>query len=148
VLETDKVGGFYSPDIIAPRGQLINLNNGGTVYATTTLKVSDSGATLLLSGTGTTIMLPKVGTKGTTYRFVVNGALGIGNVMVTSTEGDNIQGSVIVAGAVVDCDAADALNFIVDGENIGDYFEIISTGTHWVPLSSGVLTASKLTCTG
>lgn len=135
-----------------------NLNIVGTVSggyktspitATTTLTASQNGTHFLLSGTNgiTTITLPAVTEAGTYFGFHVAGALATGNVVIDSLEGDNIEGSLIVAGAVVDCDAEDQINFVTDGENIGDYFEMVSTGSQWLLLDSGVLTSAKLTCT-
>lgn len=118
-----------------------------SIYSTTTLQFKDSGTTYYLSGKGTTWILPAVTNKGANYRFVVNGALDTGNVIIDSAEGDNIEGTLIVAGAVVDCAAEDQLNFVVDGENVGDYVEVRSDGTQWLIGDSGVLTAAKLTCT-
>ena len=148
ILPVCALGGFIAPNITGSLERIVNLNNESTVYATTTLQMRDSGPTYLLSGTGTTITLPAVTNQGARFRFVANGALGTGNVAITSAEGDNIEGSVIVAGAVVNCDAADVLTFVVDGENIGDFIDIMSTGTYWVPLQTGALTGSKLTCSG
>lgn len=118
-----------------------------SVYATTTLTVADSGTTYYLSASGTTITLPAVSTSGVNFKFVINGAADTGNFIVDSAEGDNIEGTLIVAGAVVDCASEDQINFVVDGENIGDYFEIVSDGSQWLLGDSGVLTAAKLTCT-
>lgn len=144
----DNLGGWYSPDItgLLEKTETIAKDD---VYASTTLRTVDSGTTYFLSASGTAIYLPAVASaKGVIYRFVVDGAATDGNYTINSDEGDNIEGSVIVAGAVVDCNAADVLTFVVDGENIGDYVELISDGTYWMPLSSGALTASKLTCSG
>lgn len=118
-----------------------------SIYATTTLFIADSGTTYYLSASGTTITLPAVSTKGVNFKFIINGAADTGNFIIDSAEGDNIEGTLIVAGAVVDCAAEDQINFVVDGENIGDYFEIVSDGTQWLLGDSGVLTAGKLTCT-
>jgi len=115
-------------------------------WATTTLTAAQSGTTFYLSGKGTTITLPAV-TEGVNFRFVVGGALDTANVIIDSAEGDNIEGSLIVAGAVVDCAAVDQINFVVDGENIGDYVEVRSDGTQWLIGDSGVLTSAKMTCT-
>ena len=112
-----------------------------------TLTSSDSGTTYLLSATGTNIILPAVSSTGANFKFRVNGNLDTINMIVKSAEGDNIEGTLLVAGAVVDCAAEDQINFVVDGENIGDYFEIMSDGTQWLLGDSGVLTAAKLTCT-
>jgi hypothetical protein len=140
-----ELGGFFSPDIIGTGDKMVTIAKLDQ-YATTTLSVLDSGTTYLLSATGTLINLPKVN-KGTTFTFVVNGALGVANVVVDSAEGDNIEGTLIVAGAVVDCAGEDQINIVVDGENIGDYFTLTSDGTQWLIGDSGALTASKLTCT-
>lgn len=118
-----------------------------SVYATTTLLASESGTTYTVSASGTTIILPAVATKGANYRFVIGGAVDTGNVIIASKEGDNIEGTLVVAGAVVDCDGEDFLNFVADGENVGDYVEVISNGTNWIIGDSGVLTSAKLTCT-
>lgn len=117
-------------------------------WATSTLVAADSGKTYMLSGKGVTINLPAVTATGTIFTFIIDGAADTADFKVTSAEGDNIEGSVIVAGAVVDCAAADVLTFVVDGENIGDFFTVVSTGTYWVPLQSGALTSGKLTCSG
>lgn len=143
----EPIGGWYSPDIVGIQAVTTEIAKTD-VYATSTLRSTESGTTYLISASGTTITLPAVANKGVKYRFIISGDVDTGNVLITSKEGDNIEGSVIVAGAVVDCDAADVLTFVADGENIGDYVELISTGTYWVPLSSGALTESKLTCSG
>jgi len=118
-----------------------------SIYSTTTLTAAESGTTYALSASGTTITLPAVAKKGTNYRFAINGAADTGNFIIDSAEGDNIEGTLIVAGAVVDCDAEDQINFVVDGENIGDYVEVYSDGSQWLIGDSGVLAADKMTCT-
>lgn len=118
-----------------------------SVYATSTLNMKESGTNYMLSASGTTITLPAVTQKGTHYRFTVAGALDTGNVIIDSAEGDNIDGTLIVAGAVVDCRGEDQINFVVDGEAEGDYVEVMSDGTQWLIVDSGVLTAAKMTCT-
>ena len=45
------------------------------------------------------------------------------------------------------CSGEDQINFVVDGETIGDFFEIRSDGDQWVLGDSRVETAAKLTCT-
>jgi hypothetical protein len=78
---------------------------------------------------------------------VVKAAFATTNYVIDSAEGDNIEGTLIVAGAVVDCNAVDQIDFVNDGENLGDYVEIRSDGTKWFIGDSGVLTGSKMTCT-
>lgn len=155
VREIVKVGAITSPDVysymningeLGYRTKIVALAPTDQ-YATTTLTVEDSGTNYMLSATGTTIILPAVTTEGTHFRFTVAGALDTANVVIDSSEGDNIDGTLIVAGAVVDCRGEDQINFVVDGEATGDYVELLSNGTQWVLVDSGVLTASKMTCT-
>lgn len=142
----ESFGGFYpSPDIVGIKEMTESLAPTDAT-ATTTLKDVKSGTTYYLSATGTEIVLPQV-YKGLNFRFVVGGALDTANVVIKSAEGDNIEGTLIVAGAVVDCAAEDQINFITDGENIGDYVEVRSDGTQWLIGDSGVLTSAKMTCT-
>jgi hypothetical protein len=120
-----------------------------TVVAAKTLLPAESGTTFYLaSSTGLTFTLPPVASStGVFYRFVIKAAFATTNYVIDSAEGDNIEGTLIVAGAVVDCDAEDQIDFVNDGENLGDYVEIRSDGTKWFIGDSGALTASKLTCT-
>lgn len=118
-----------------------------TSFATSTLLASDSGTTYYLSASGSDIILPSVAYAGANFRFVVGGALDTTNVQISSAERDNIDGTLIVAGAVVDCDGEDQVNIIVDGENVGDYVEFRSDGTKWYIGDSGALTSAKMTCT-
>jgi len=122
----------------------------GTVgsVVTTTLTAADTGKTFLISNaSGTPFVLPSTSTSaGLTYRFVINGAIGTDVTIQTSDLGNDIEGALIVAGAVVNCDAEDIITFVADGENIGDYLELYSDGTHWLIGDSGALTGSKLTC--
>lgn len=116
-------------------------------WSTTTLQFKDSGTTYSISASGTTWILPAVTNTGSNFRWVVGGALDTANVVIDSAEGDNIEGTLIVAGAVVDCAAEDQINLVIDGENVGDYVEVRSNGTNWLIGDSGVLTAAKATCT-
>lgn len=141
------VGGDLTVTGSATLGDLSFRDETVAMTGTTTLTADTSGTTYLISGTNFLITLPAVTTAGVNYKFAVNGAIATGNVIVDSAEGDNIEGTLIVAGAVVDCAAVDQINFVTDGENIGDYFEIYSDGTQWLLGDSGVLTAAKLTCT-
>lgn len=117
-----------------------------SVYSTTTLTNINSGTTYILSASGTTFTLPAL-EDGLNFRFIAGGALDTGNVIIDSAEGDNIEGTLIVAGAVVDCAAEDQINFVVDGENLGDFVEVFSDGTYWYIGESGTLTTAKMTCT-
>jgi len=115
---------------------------------TTTLTLAMSGETFYFGGVSSTaFVLPDVTTAtGTVYRFVVDGAMSEDITVRTSALGDEIEGALIVAGAVVDCAAEDTLTFVADGENLGDFVELRSNGSDWFIGASGALTASKLTC--
>jgi len=130
-------------------GQVTLKEKSTTVTASTTLTAAQSGSTLYIDTTaGATLTLPTASTSaGTVYRFVIADTFATNNVIIDSAEGDNIEGTLIVAGAVVDCDAEDQINFVNDGENLGDYVELRTNGTKWFIGSSGALTAAKLTCT-
>jgi len=135
------VGGYVAGDLKVASIAATNQ------YATTTLTAANSGTTYFLSASGTTITLPAVTTAGLNFRFAVGGALDTGNVIIDSAEGDNMDGTLIVAGAVVDCRGEDQINFVVDGEQLGDYVEVYSNGTQWFIGDSGVLISAKMTCT-
>lgn len=115
----------------------------------TTLTTAQSGTTFNLGTAGVDLTLPAMASSsGVHYRFVISAAYATTNITVASAEGDNIEGTLLVAGAVVDCDANDVITSVNDGENIGDYWDLYSNGTYWYIGSSGALTASKLTCSG
>jgi len=113
--------------------------------AANTLTAAESGKTTYIGTTGATYTLPAA-QAGLVYRFVVSSAFTT-NAVIDSAEGDNIEGALIVAGAVVDCAAEDQINFVADGENLGDFVEVRSDGTSWLISASGGLTAAKITCT-
>lgn len=118
-----------------------------TAVSSVVATASQTGSTVIMSrATGTVITLPAAA-DGLFFRFVVGTAFATDNYVIDSAEGDNIEGTLIVAGAVVDCDAEDQINFVADGENIGDYVELLSNGTSWFILNSGGLTTAKMTCT-
>lgn len=114
-----------------------------------TLTAAQSGSIVAMNTAGQDVTLPPASESvGAYYRFVVTGAVATTNMTIVSDPADVINGTLIVAGAVVDCDATDALNFVIDGENVGDYVELYTDGTSWLIGDSGVLTSAKLTCTG
>jgi hypothetical protein len=116
--------------------------------ATTTLAANESGVTVYqTAATGLTYVLPPASNVGATYRFVVGAAFATSSAVIASAEGDNIDGTLIVAGAVVDCRGEDFINFVHDGEAIGDFVEVTATGSGWVIGASGGLTSAKITCT-
>jgi hypothetical protein len=117
------------------------------VTTSNTLTVAESGLTSYLATGGTSTLPAVASSAGVVLRFVVADAI-TASTSVVSAEGDNIEGSMIVAGAVVDCNANDEIRFVDNLENVGDYVELRSNGTKWFVTSSNALTASSLTCSG
>lgn len=115
--------------------------------STVSIGHEQSGSTFYLSASGTVLQLPAP-RDGDHFKFTVKGAIDSANMAISSTEGDNIEGSLIVAGAVVDCNANDLIEIVADGENLGDFVELRSDGTKWFVTTSNALTASKMTCSG
>jgi len=126
-----------------PISGMLNMQN---ITAATTLTVEDSGKVFLLSGgTGVAITLP-VPTRGLYYKFVITAVFATNYTVVSGTT-DVMEGSILVAGAVVTVDAADQINFVGTAENIGDFALIYSDGTTWF-VEAQALTAGAITATG
>lgn len=154
VLQASSVGTMeaVAPNALSGVWEMFNTfeleTNAQTATATNTLAITESGRTFFASGSSTTYILPATSTaSGVHYKFVISGAIDENVIVRTSDLGNNIEGTLMVAGAVVDCDAEDTITFVADGENIGDYVELYSNGAYWFIGDSGALTASKLTCT-
>lgn len=125
------------------------LESSSNLTATTSITSAMSGKTFYISGNTSTWTLPATSSAiiGATYRFVVGGALAVTSSVKTAGGADEIEGTLIVAGAVVDCDAEDSVDFGASLENIGDYVEFRWSGTYWMIGDSGALTALSLACT-
>lgn len=114
-----------------------------------TLTAAQSGSIVKMNTAGQDVTLPTASASvGAHYRFVVTAAVATTNMTIVAAPADTIEGTLIVAGAVVDCDAADIITFVIDGENIGDFVDLYTDGTSWLIGESGTLTASKMTCSG
>lgn len=126
------------------------LNSSKTATSTQvdlTLTSDESGKLILFKTTGATSTLPAVTNTGAYYVFSVKEAFDTNNFVITSAEGDNINGSLFVNDAIVACSGEDKINFVSDGEQIGDFVELISDGTNWNIINSRGETAAKITCT-
>tara|TARA_E500000318_G_scaffold106648_1_gene114879 strand:+ start:1061 stop:1471 length:411 start_codon:yes stop_codon:yes gene_type:complete len=110
-----------------------------------TYTMADSGKIIKVSGTGGTVTLPAP-TEGFNIKFVTTGGLTSANTVIAGGTADVMEGSIIVAGAVVDVDAADQLNFVHTADNLGDFVEITSDGSKYFvfgnALESGGITAT------
>lgn len=139
-------GDFTVGGQLGYRAKIYEIDQTGAT-SSVTLSINDSGATVMMTGSSTQITLPAVSQTGATFRFQISGASTGYNWIIYSAEGDNINGTLSVNNADVACSGEDQLNFVVDGETIGDFVELISDGSQWLITGSDVETAAKLTCT-
>lgn len=118
-----------------------------TISAVKTLTANDNGKTFLLNAAaGVTITLPSHA-SGLRFKFITGAAFATTNFIIAAADVDTMEGSMIVAGVVVDVAAADQINFVATAENIGDFVEVFSDGTYWHTFGNA-LTAGALTATG
>lgn len=111
-----------------------------------TLTAATSGSTYYSTDAdGGTTTLPAVA-AGLKYGFVMHTAT-TGDWIVASTEGDNIEGNLIVNSASIPCSGEDQVNFVDTIEEVSDYFVIYSDGTSWYIAHSDAVTTVALTCT-
>lgn len=111
-----------------------------------TLTTADSGKVFKVSGSGGTVTLPAP-TEGWNAKFVTTGAMDTANTVIAGGTADKMEGSLIVAGAVVDVDAADQINFVHGSSNLGDFIDIWSDGSNYY-VSGNALSSGALTATG
>jgi hypothetical protein len=131
---------------LAVTGELTGLVGAETVSADDTITTAQCGSTFFLSTTGSTSTLPAA-TEGCEIKFIVGAAFATNDYRIDSAEGDNISGTLSVNNADVACSAEDQINFIADGETVGDYVSLVSDGTNWLIAGSDAETAAKITCT-
>ena len=109
-----------------------------------TLTALDSGNIIFLdSAAGATITLPSLA-AGLVFKFVVSTAFATTNWVIDSAEGDNISGSLIVAGAQVTAAAEDQINFVASAESVGDWIELVADydNSQWIVSGVGALTGA------
>jgi len=127
-------------------GETNFLRDTEVVSADNTLAATESGLITFVSASGSTTTLPSA-SAGLYFKFVVGAAFDTFDFRIDSAEGDNIYGTLSVNNADVACSAEDQINFIADGETVGDNVELVSDGTSWFIVGSEAETAAKLTCT-
>lgn len=117
-----------------------HLGAAETVTGATTLTAADNGKTIYMNAAaGATITLPAVA-AGLNFKFVVSSLFATTNWIVASAEGDNIDGSIEVAGAVVVAGAEDQINFVATAEALGDHVVVHSDGVQWFVHGMAALT--------
>ena len=111
------------------------------ITAAKTLTTNDSGKTFFLNAAGgATVTLPAVTTAGLRFEIIVGALFATTNWIIASAEGDNIDGSIEVAGAVVVAGAEDQINFVATAEALGDRIFLISDGVQWFVSGTAALT--------
>lgn len=117
--------------------------------ADTTVTTAQSGTIFNMGTAGVDVTLPAPTTaNGTHYRFVVSAAFATTDMTITVGNTDLIEGSLIVAGAVVACDAADTITIAAANEDIGDFIDLYSNGVKWMIGANQAMTASQHVCSG
>ena len=117
-----------------------------SVTAGKTLVAADNGMTLFLGDAASgDITLPAVTNTGFAVKVICGFTITTASAVI-SAEGDNISGTLVVAGAAVPAVAEDQINFIGSAALAGDYIEITSDGTNWlvhgIGNGSGSITAT------
>lgn len=107
------------------------LRDTETLTGVKTLTSGDSGKTYFLNAAGgATITLPAL-KNGLNFKFIVADNFSTTNWIVDSAEGDNIEGMIEVAGAVVVASGEDQINFVASAEAKGDFIQLECNGTNW-----------------
>lgn len=121
---------FNGPIKLGAPSMLLSTDQVGGFTAAKTLSVAESNGQhyILDHSAGFTITLPPP-TQGWTCKFTVGTAFATTNYIFTAGTADTFEGSLMVAGAVVDIDASDIITLPADKENVGDYIEFWSDGT-------------------
>lgn len=133
------VNGFYEGT-----GSVVSI----TAATTLTREAHDGKSLVLNAAAGKAITLPAVATSaGIKFKFIIGTVFGTPNWTVTSAEGDNIEGAIMVASTVVDGNAADAVNFAFGAENLGDWASLDCDGTYWY-VDGKALSTGGITLTG
>jgi len=118
-----------------------------TIEAITALtREAHDGKTLILNAAaGKAITLPAVATSsGIKFMFILGAVYATDDWTITSPEGDNIEGAIMVASTVVDANAADVITFDASAaaENVGDWVSLDCDGTYWYVDGRALATAS------
>ena len=120
---------FSGPIRLGPESVLLSTDVGGLAGAKTLTADESNGTHYILDGgTGFGITLPVV-TQGWNCKFTIGAIFGT-NFVITAGSADTLEGCLIVAGAAVTVNAADAITLDATKENIGDYIEFYSDGTY------------------
>jgi len=133
---------FSGPIRLGTDSALLNGDVGGLSGAKTLTADESNGQHYILdAAAGFGITLPVV-TQGWGCKFTVGSAFATTDYVITAGTADSLEGCLIVAGAVVTVDAADAITLDASKENIGDYIEFYSDGTSTFAYGNFLTTAA------
>ncbi len=127
-------------------GDIASSETGGKVTnvevlaIATTLTIADSGKEFSLQGAtdGAAITLPAVATSaGFSCEFVVGSAFATTDWTIVSAT-SIIEGSAVVAGAVVAAINENTISFVASAESVGDRVKISCDGTSYLVSGDGV----------
>ena len=114
------------------------------IDAAYSVKASESGTTFVLdAAAGAAITLPAL-ESGLSFKFIVGAAFATSDWVVSSSEGDNITGNLIVNGAAVPAAAEDNITFELGAETVGDWAQFVadSANSQWIVTGIGNLATS------
>lgn len=102
------------------------------VTAGRTLVEADHGITLVLADASAgAITLPDVALTGFKCRVLCGFAI-TASTAVTAATVSTITGTLVVNGATVLAETEDAINFILNLAEVGDYVDFVSNGSAWI----------------
>lgn len=108
-----------------------------------TVKKEDSGTIFILDdAAGHDVTLPALG-KNLVFEFVVGASFATSDWVIASSEGDNINGILIVNGASVAASGEDDITFELAAESIGDTVKFICDFDNSQWLVSGIANAAS-----
>jgi hypothetical protein len=102
------------------------------VTAGRVLVEADNGITLVLADASAgAITLPDVALTGFQCRVLCGFAI-TASTAVTAATVSTITGTLVVNGATVLAETEDAINFILNLAEVGDYVDFVSNGSAWI----------------
>ena len=145
-------GSHFTGPVVSENGFISGTGDVLTISAITTLTRTDHSGKLLVlnAAAGKALTLPAVATSaGCQFKFMLGAVYATDDWTITSAEGDNIEGAIMVASTVVDANAADVITFDASAtaENIGDWVSLECDGTYWY-VDGRALTALSITISG
>lgn len=117
------------------------------IAAAKTVLAEETGTTFILdAAVGYAITLPALA-QGLNFEFIVGASFDTSDWVISSSEGDNINGILLVNGASVPAVGEDNVIFELGAESVGDYVKFIADegNSQWIVRGVGSLAASMTT---